>query len=334
MRHRTLSILGLLGLVLLNPLGRRSPGGEGPRRPDEPPPSKLPGPVEQVLWWLPVDTQTLVVVQGPTKFLEALGGDRGEDGPIVGSWLPSMAHEGKPAPLAGTTVKLLVGGSRRFRAPKDLGPMRYEGATITVFEHDIDDRTARSLHEAATQSETIAGWRVSLFKFRMEQDDWTTYIAQPKPNILISATHRGYLADLLGRMEQHAGDRAFPDNLAEWKSIDPTARLWGMRHYDRKDAELDPTSPSGPWGMRDDQAVGLIFAYHPSKREAIVRHLSKSKEAGQIFSKFWYGKTPEVRAIGPDLVEASATLKLDQVDAAEGNVFFRLLVALGHGVCL
>ena len=40
--------------------------------------------------------------------------------------------------------------------------MRYEGAMIAVFEHDLDVATARSLHEGATQTETIAGRRVSV----------------------------------------------------------------------------------------------------------------------------------------------------------------------------
>src|SRR5262249_43102388 len=146
-------------------------------------------------------------------------------------------HDGQPTLLACATVKLLVEGSRRFRPPTGLGLMRYEGAMIAVFEHDIDDRIATSLHKGATQTETIAGRRVSLFEVRFENDDWTIYVTQPRPDVLISATDRGYLAELLRRIDQHARERALPDSLPEWKHIDPTARLWGVRHYDVKDAE-------------------------------------------------------------------------------------------------
>jgi hypothetical protein len=45
----------------------------------------IPKPIEDVLWWLPVDTQTVVVAQGPTKLLEAFGWGQGEDGIFIGS---------------------------------------------------------------------------------------------------------------------------------------------------------------------------------------------------------------------------------------------------------
>jgi hypothetical protein len=48
----------------------------------------VPKPIEEVLWWLPVDTQTVVVAQGPTKFLEAFGRGQGEDGIGIGSCPP------------------------------------------------------------------------------------------------------------------------------------------------------------------------------------------------------------------------------------------------------
>ena len=63
-----------------------------------------------------------------------------------------------------------------------------------------------------------------------------------------------HLVDLLGRMDKHGGSRALPDRLPEWKHLDATARIWGIRHYDAKDAEFDPTSPLGNWATRDRQA--------------------------------------------------------------------------------
>ena len=222
--------------------------------------------------------------------------------------------------LQAPTVKLVVEGSRRFRAPPGLGLMRYEGAMIAVFEHDIDDRTARSLHAGATRSETIAGRRVSLFKTQMEKDAWAIYVTQPRPNVLISATHRGYLAELLLRMDQQAGAHALPDSLPGWKHIDPTARLWGVRQITiGKTRSLTLHPPSGPWAVQDDQAVGLVFAYDPLRHEAVVRHLSKSKDASRSFSKFWAETKPEVREVGAGMMELSATLKLGQFQQGEAG---------------
>ena len=160
------------------------------------------------------------------------------------------------------------------------------------------------------------------------------YVTQARPDVLISATDRGYLADLLGRMDRHGGSRALPDSLPEWRHLDPNARIWGVRHFDIKDAESDPTSPSGGWAVQDNGAVGLVFSCDPSKHRAIISHLSKSKDATGAFGKFWLGMRPEVREVGPGLVKFSASLEPGQFERVQTDWFSRLSAALGHGLCL
>ncbi len=137
-------------------------------------------------------------------------------------------------------------------------------------------RASNRCTKDAIQTETIAGRRVSISKERVEEDDWTFYITQPKPNILVIATHRGYLVDLLGRMDKRATTRALPADLPEWEYLDASKRLWGVRHYDKRDAKDDPSAPSDTSdSIQDPEASGLVFSFNGNGREASVTHLSR-----------------------------------------------------------
>jgi hypothetical protein len=61
----------------------------------------------------------------------------------------------------------------------------------------------------------------------------------PKPNIAVAATDRGYLEDVLARIDGKRGERALPDTLPEWKHVDTHAQFWVVRHY-RKAGEEGP----------------------------------------------------------------------------------------------
>ena len=78
----------------------------------------IPKPIEEVLRWLPADTQTVVVAQGPTKFLEAFGLGQGEDGIHIGSWPPAIARDGNQVGSQATRSN----SSSRGRV--DSGPRR------------------------------------------------------------------------------------------------------------------------------------------------------------------------------------------------------------------
>src|SRR5690606_41943945 len=66
------------------------------------------------------------------------------------------------------------------------------------------------------------------------------YLCQPQPGLLVCATNRSYLAEVLERMQQPAKMRAFPKDLPEWKHVDVKASVWGLRHYRPDRAENAP----------------------------------------------------------------------------------------------
>jgi hypothetical protein len=164
------------------PCAPQHPVLDGDERPAK---STLPERLEEVLWWLPEDTQTLVVSQGRLE-LPPLRQDRDalpsfEDSFLSLAAVPLVVVEKGAVykTLAGSKVSLCVEGSRRFRAPKGLGMMSYEGCHILMFD---DGSTGRvdTLMEALTakvlRTETCEGHSVALFETRQESGIWTSFI--------------------------------------------------------------------------------------------------------------------------------------------------------------
>jgi hypothetical protein len=64
---------------------------------------------------------------------------------------------------------------------------------------------------------------------------------------------------------------------AEWNFPDTHASFWGLRHYDKSQAGLDPTSPFADpnvLSMSDRQAVGIAMAFDSSDQVAKISHLN------------------------------------------------------------
>lgn len=311
--------------------------------------------IREVLWWLPEDTETVSVARGPFKVVQP--GEPPEDmSPkdyigLVLSQMPlgglGMAKDGAFLKLfIGRTVSFCVEGSRRFRAPKSLGVMRFEGCSIVVLEQDLPERTAL-LNQMASQAKVfhnLGGHRVAEFEEKLEEDTWKFLLAMPAPNVLLCATNQGFLADVLNRMTHRGARRALPETLPEWKHINTDAQLWAVRHYDADEAKNDPSSPlsgeEAPANWPDTQAIGIVFEFDPARSKvATVRYLSRSEKGLKTFSddmkKASYpGQDfkPQFHQAEPGMVEMSVSL-VDK-DEQAGMFLLVLLMLLGHGVFL
>ena len=286
-----------------------------------PPPSKPSERVANVLQWLPADTQTLIVDQAPAEktpdSLEIL------QEPLT-KFLPSGAAATE-APLA-----LIVHGARRFRSPGDFSLLPYQGATILVFEKDLKDADPVFDPDMAPRIITIGGIRVLQFQRKLGADEWTFYVTRPKPNVLICATDRDYLTEVLSGTLERPGPRALPEDLPEWTCVDTSARFWAIRHFDPKDVQLDPTTPLGKWKQvpEDDGAIGATFSYDPAKRLGVVNHLSRSKDAEKGHRMSWDGTKAKFTGtlVRPDFRATTFAVTPDVSD-----LLFRLGWLLGHG---
>jgi hypothetical protein len=346
--------LGLSALTLWLGLYHRPAGAAGPQRPDR---------LEAALWWLPSDTQTLMVARGPWTIEVPRPGQQepGLEPLSLEDELRSLISGFSPDRRAGAsrapTVAFALEGSRHFRSPKDLGMMLYEGAQIVVFEQPLGaaaDDIKRCLIERygrpffaddpVLQKETIGGHEVFWFEHKQNSDVVKTYLTLPRPDVLVSATDRGYLGEVLSRMSKKGATRAFPADLPEWRHLDMSKPIWAIRHYDRNDAAEDPSSPLAG-GQRaanvpDDRAVGFVFTFDAGKSDlARLRYLSANENALEIAGAAWTyaeeGIKPEVRHVEPGVVEMSLSLKGPVGRDSPASMFLLLLLqALGHAVYL
>lgn len=313
----------------------------------------LPDSINDVLWWLPEDTQTIMVARGPFKAPAPISAppDHLPWIRMVDAYLCNLPlgiiQTIKDAtfykPLVGRTVLFGVEGSRKFRPPSNLGQMLYEGCDIVVLEQGLGAARDTLLSQMASQAkkvETIAGQKVMLFEEEREADIWTVFVCLPRPNVLLCATNRDFLTQVLNRMHQRGKARALPENLPEWKQVNTRARFWAVRHYDKADASEDPSSPlSGELNAAnwpDTKALGIVFDFDPRRSNpAIVRYLSENKDALKLFNDehkaMEQGFNPVIRKKADGVVEMVLPLH------DEKGVSMSLLVLLalfGHAVYL
>jgi hypothetical protein len=294
-----------------------------------PDPARAPSLLEEALAWLPGDTETLIVAQGPFTI---------EDGESLESITRQLAsaplaavREGRFAKaLEGRTLKLALQGSRNFRRPRGLGMFRYHGAGVLVFPDGAAlDGVAKEIEAAAEERREERGHAVSVFHELLEQDEWTFLVARPRPDVLVCATDRNYLCELLDRMAKPSGTRALPADLPEWKLLDPRATCWAVRHYDRR-KEQDFYAESFP---DDKSAQGLVFFVAPDGGAARVRALSESHDTFHKFEAFdrpTDNLSAKLEHEG-GIIEVTATCESPQVAAM---FYLVLLNFLGHAVFL
>lgn len=317
--------------------------------------------VDIVLSWLPADTETVVVADMRNgSFLTAKRLKRKENDEDKDVVLPinavaalfelqPLSFLGLKKPLARLIethrVALAVEGSRHFRDPKQLGLMPFEGCQVVIFKSALGEagtRFMRSAAELGLRIEKIGGIGVAVFQEQWEADDWTFYVAFPNANTVLIATNREYMQQVLSRMRTSPADRALPRTLPEWKYVDAHAPFWGMRHYDRSQAELDPSSPFGgkkSANMSDEAAIGLTFYYDPAKgRTPTVIYISADKTAADKFKTYIPSDEEaakdmqaKFRDLEPGIVESS--YQLSKSYSVE-YFFFVLGGLLGHAVYL
>ncbi len=313
---------------------------------------------KQVLSWLPADTETLLTASGPFHLpnfqvqredytdhkTQAQDLRQAFQGLTVG--LFAFGNGGLGKQLEGKKILFAAEGSRAFRSPNELGEMPYEGCAIVIFADDlgeIQETFMKTVGKSALRIEDIESHKVAVFQEKMEQDIWTMLVVFPAKNIVVVATNQNYLSEVLVRMRTPGITRAFPESLEEWKYVDTQAEFWGMRHFDRSQSQLDPTSPFGgkkSANLPDEQAVGLIYKCDPSKdMKATLVYLSGDKRRIKDIEQNRFPKSSEVentaalhieyRDIGPEAILSSYDLSRPR---PLSWFMFVFMACLGHAV--
>ena len=155
---------------------------------------------------------------------------------------------------------------------------------------------------------------------------------RPRPNILLCATDKSYLEELLTRLRAPDKKRALPSELPEWKQVETAAPCWAVRHFARdRSAWTDPSSPIGGGAVFDDsQAIGMTFWLDPAHQQlAEVRYVSQNPKALEIMKGGWdhlEGVTVKVTQRKPGVIAIKADLDKDTF----GNFSTFVLGFLGH----
>jgi hypothetical protein len=293
-----------------------------------------------VISWLPPDIETLVVANGAISLSATSEGSIDVANAIAQAVATGPLDEraGRIVQgLDGARVKFAVEGARAFRSPAGLGLAPYEGSHILVIDEDADPSLLdilRRLRESGGSSVKVSDEDVIHLTWRAEHDDWSAFVARPRPGVLVSATTEGMLRETLAGMRTTRAVGAMPPDLLEWSVVDTTAPVWGVRHY-RRGHQRDPSWPVDAVNERDEMAIGITFSVSGSRGNAFVAHyLSQSRDAEAIARRVWWqpaeGLAPAITA-SPGAVRISA-----QPESAEAASIlkFVLLGVLGHAVFL
>lgn len=205
------------------------------------------------------------------------------------------------------------------------------------------DSFMKGAAQSATRFDEIAGVTIAVFQETSEKDVWTTYVGFPRDNVMLVATDVNYLRTVLERIGAAAGPRALPESLSEWKYVDTRAPVWGLRHFQRSQTDLDPTSPLSKGvgaDTADASAVGFGFWFEPAVRgTAHVMYISASGKTAEVLATA-LGAADE-RTASPR--EFRIRLRRPAPNVTEGSVVFTppetfyrflfgLLALLGHAV--
>jgi len=249
--------------------------------------------------------------------------------------------------LQGKRVLFALEASRHFRSPAGLGELPFEGCALAIFEDDLNhvgDVFMKDAAQKAIRIDEIAGQKVAVFDEKVEEDTWRTFVTFPQNGVVLVATNQQFLETMLARMKGAKGERALPDTLPEWKFVNKDAQFWGLRHYDKTQANEDPTSPFG--GRKsandpDDKAIGLAYECTPRKeRKATLTYVSGTDDATKIVGSWFPVSSESDRG-------ATAGLHIQYHELEHGVVqstydlshsqplewfFFGFMVFMGHAV--
>jgi hypothetical protein len=110
------------------------------------------------------------------------------------------------------------------------------------------------------------------------KDTDTYLLALPKPDLMLACNDRDSFTQIVSRMAAPQAPRALPADLPEWKQLDRSAPVWGIRHFRPDRANTDPTLPQNIFGTdgKDPEATGLTVEFGLDSAGARGKILAKS----------------------------------------------------------
>lgn len=97
--------------------------------------------------------------------------------------------------------------------------------------------------------------------------------------MIIACNNREFLTQVLARIEAPSSTQAFPSELPEWKQVDRSKPLWGLRRFRPERANEDPSYPGNGLFPGDEIAgpIGVVLDIDGPSGSITARFISGSK---------------------------------------------------------
>jgi hypothetical protein len=255
--------------------------------------------VDQILQWLPPDTETLIVAQQPFKVPSEKpktieGVSVMAQGYALGLF-GTIEKESIAKVLGGRTIRLAALGARKFanhtpdaRGALPLGLIAYQGCAVYSFVEEVPESVFQRKADESVMGHPVWVSKGSQNDF---QDTDTYFAGLPKPDLMLTCNDRDFFTQMVSRMAVGQPARALPADLKEWQHLDRSAPVWAIRHFRSDRAGEDPTIAELLAG-KGPEAVGLTVAFGIDGG-AKATMLAKSDPWGDL------AKVPEFREVWP-----------------------------------
>jgi hypothetical protein len=245
--------------------------------------------------WLPVDTESIIANRGPyhnpkgtppdplnppkVSLVDTLRqfccGPSGESA----NHKPSLNETQDKDPLADLEYAAGIMAGRNFKVPNGLGCGTSSGATIIVLSRQDFAQTKSlmsRLKANANLCTNIGGVETLIFQsagHRYEQG-WIKYIFAPVDGVIVQASDKAYMLEMLERLKSMPKDQAFAGNDLNTKELESRCASWAVRKMQTSTMPFDYTSKEylrgrrakdGEDGFKVDQSnIGTVISIKPN----------------------------------------------------------------------
>ncbi len=262
--------------------------------------------VEQLLWWLPDDTESLIISHGRIHIedFDPFAGVPPSTGPRGIERLDATPARDFEDLMAAQCIEPLADISPRY--PFDVRPRMmkefFDPGTATLFakavRFDKDgiaescdivmfrDRMAARMVDRLAVPPVLERRHSEVAVYKIDLNDgrvWPAanrWLAAPAPDTFVVTTSEALMKSIVERMKHRGTSRALPSELSVWQQLDPAAPAWAVRHYRARGVDADPTSML----KRDPDAKGLVlFCGREPSPFVALRYVSANPDAGRRF---------------------------------------------------
>ena len=275
--------------------------------------------IERVIQFLPVDTETLAVVQSPVVGL----GNKASNTVSLENWPFCCPDLSQFKPLNSLPAKYLVHGARRFQYPNTIGLGNFQGATILGLDSTNFQKAKSILGKFHLKKTTILGKPAYFYKLFIEKEPRNYYFLL-QDSCLVLSTDLDFLKTILNRQNSKPTDRALPSTLDEWKYVDQSSDFWAVRH-------IDPKHHLTKMGMdmNDPKIQGFTFSI---SKDGTLNGFSISDSLdGFVRAKaIWDGGESKAHSVMINSRVTQITITKEKL----GIGFFYSYVALGYAIAV